>query len=146
MPERIIIATRESRLALWQAEHVRDLLAQRFGMAVDLLRMTTTGDRIVDRTLAKAGGKGLFVQELAARLRAGCETTQMLPCAGRGARGLETRPDASGLIARVAARTHWPTALAVHAERAVSRELGGSCSMPLAAHATLVGEELSLDA
>jgi len=259
MPERIIIATRESRLALCQAEHVRDLLAQRFGMAVDLLGMTTTGDRIVDRTLAKAGGKGLFVKELeaaleegraqlavhslkdvpmnlpagfelaavleredprdalvssryasiddlpqgaavgtsslrrvvqlralrgdlrveplrgnldtrlrkldegqydaivlaaaglkrlglAARIRAVFETTQMLPCAGQGALGLETRADASGLIARLATLTHWPTALAVHAERAVSRELGGSCSMPLAAHATLVGEELSLDA
>ena len=71
MPERIIIATRESRLALWQAEHVRDLLAQRFGMAVDLLGMTTTGDRIVDRTLAKAGGKGLFVKELEAALEEG---------------------------------------------------------------------------
>src|SRR5438552_7505465 len=64
MPERIIIATRESRLALCQAEHVRDLLAQRFGTAADRRGMTTTGDRIVDRTLAKAGGKGLFVKEL----------------------------------------------------------------------------------
>src|SRR5439155_26320110 len=71
MSERITIATRESRLALWQAEHVRDLLAQRFGLAVQLLGMTTRGDQIVDRTLAKVGGKGLFVKELEAALEDG---------------------------------------------------------------------------
>ena len=53
MTQPILIATRESRLALWQAEHVRDLLAKRFGLAVDLLGMTTRGDQILDRTLAK---------------------------------------------------------------------------------------------
>src|SRR5205809_6025188 len=71
MSQRITIATRESRLALWQAEHVRDLLAQRFGLAVQLLGMTTRGDQIVDRTLAKVGGKGLFVKELEAALEDG---------------------------------------------------------------------------
>ena len=58
--------------------------------------------------LAAAGLKRLG---LAARIRAVFETTQMLPCAGQGALGLETRADASGLIARLAALTHWPTAL-----------------------------------
>ncbi len=61
----ITIATRESRLALWQAEHVRDRLLGLYPHAeVRLLGMTTTGDQILDRTLAAVGGKGLFVKEL----------------------------------------------------------------------------------
>jgi hydroxymethylbilane synthase len=64
-PERIVIATRESRLALWQAEHVRDLLKKLYpACQVELLGMTTRGDQILDRPLAKVGGKGLFVKEL----------------------------------------------------------------------------------
>lgn len=64
-PERIVIATRESRLALWQAEHVQALLRQLYpGCRVELLGMTTRGDQILDRPLAKVGGKGLFVKEL----------------------------------------------------------------------------------
>jgi len=62
-PQRVVIATRESPLALWQAEHVQGLLRQ-FGAEVDLLGMTTRGDQILDRTLSKVGGKGLFVKEL----------------------------------------------------------------------------------
>ena len=58
-----MIATRESRLALWQAEHVQALLQER-GHTVSLLGLTTTGDQILDRTLSKVGGKGLFVKEL----------------------------------------------------------------------------------
>jgi hydroxymethylbilane synthase len=61
---RLVIATRESRLALWQARHVQALLQQRLGVAVDLLGMTTRGDEILDRALSKVGGKGLFVKEL----------------------------------------------------------------------------------
>ena len=64
-PEQIIIATRESRLALWQAEHVRDLLRKLYpSCRVELRGMTTRGDQILDRPLAKVGGKGLFVKEL----------------------------------------------------------------------------------
>jgi hydroxymethylbilane synthase len=64
-PARVVIATRESPLAMWQAEHVRALLAERTaGLQVDLLGMTTRGDQILDRTLSKVGGKGLFVKEL----------------------------------------------------------------------------------
>jgi len=66
----LIIATRESRLALWQAEHVRALL-QAHGATVDLLPMTTQGDRVLDRSLSKVGGKGLFVKELETALEAG---------------------------------------------------------------------------
>lgn len=68
-PERIVIATRESRLALWQAEHVKARLESLYpGCRVELLGMTTRGDQILDRPLAKVGGKGLFVKELEAAL------------------------------------------------------------------------------
>ncbi|MDI1348076.1 hydroxymethylbilane synthase [Aquabacterium sp.] len=249
-----VIATRESRLALWQAEHVRDLLQQRFGRSVDLLGMTTQGDQILDRALSKVGGKGLFVKELEVALEAGhadlavhslkdvpmelpegfvlaavmeredprdalvsprhaslqdlpqgavvgtsslrrltqlralrpdlrieplrgnldtrlrkldeglydaivlaaaglkrlglgerirqfIDTDTMLPAAGQGALGLEIRqlPSAtphstpSELQTALLDLAHQPTWLATAAERAVSRALGGSCSMPLAA-------------
>ena len=59
------IATRESRLALWQANHVAELLRARHSAAdVALLGMTTRGDQILDRPLAEIGGKGLFTKEL----------------------------------------------------------------------------------
>lgn len=59
------IATRKSPLALWQAEHVRQgLLANHPGLEVELVTMTTQGDKILDTPLAKVGGKGLFVKEL----------------------------------------------------------------------------------
>ena len=254
-----LIATRESRLALWQAEHVRALLGQRFGMTVGLLGMTTLGDQILDRALSKVGGKGLFVKELetaledgrahlavhslkdvpmelpegfvlaavleredprdafvsvrhasvsalpqgarvgtsslrrvvqllamrpdlqveplrgnldtrlrkldeggydaiilaaaglmrlglSERIRSRLEPAQMLPAAAQGALGIEVRADAHALRARLAELTHRPTWLAVHAERAVSRALGGSCSLPLAAHATWQGDALQVDA
>ena len=256
-PITTLIATRESRLALWQAEHVRALLTQRFGMAVGLLGMTTRGDQILDRTLSKVGGKGLFVKELETALEEGraqlavhslkdvpmdlpegfelaavleredprdafvstryaslaelpqrarvgtsslrrvvqllaarpdldvqplrgnldtrlrkldeggfdaivlaaaglkrlglanrisvhFEPEAMLPCAGQGALGIEVRTEAHALRAQLAQLTHRPTWLAVQAERAVSRALGGSCSMPLAAHAVWHGETLTL--
>ena len=251
----LLIATRESRLALWQAEHVRDLLQQRFGVSVGLLGMTTRGDQILDRTLSKVGGKGLFVKELetaleegrahlavhslkdvpmvlpagfelacvldredprdalvsntfdsldalpqgarvgtsslrrvvqlralrrdlviepvrgnldtrlrklddgrydaivlaaaglkrlglASRIRATFSVDAMIPCAGQGALGIEVRSEAAALRAQLAGLTHRPTWLAVLAERAVSRALGGSCSMPLAAHAVWHGDML----
>lgn len=63
------IATRESRLALWQAEHVAERLRSAHpGLNVVLVPMTTTGDQVLDRTLAQVGGKGLFVKELEAAL------------------------------------------------------------------------------
>ena len=253
------IATRESRLALWQAHHVRDLLVQRFGLAVELLGMTTRGDQILDRSLSKVGGKGLFVKELeaaleegrahlavhslkdvpmelpagfelaavleredprdafvsnrfasldelpqgavvgtsslrrvvqlmnlrpdlalvplrgnldtrlrkldeggydaivlaaaglkrlglAARIRGCFEPDRMLPAAGQGALGIEVRTSETALRAQLAQLTHQPTWLCAHAERAVSRALGGSCSMPLAAYATWADGRLVLDA
>ncbi|MEO8154004.1 MAG: hydroxymethylbilane synthase [Rhizobacter sp.] len=253
----LLIATRESRLALWQAEHVRALLKARLGLDVGLLGMTTRGDQILDRTLSKVGGKGLFVKELEtaleegrahlavhslkdvpmdlpdgfelaavleredprdalvsntyasltelpqgacvgtsslrrvvllralrpdlrieplrgnldtrlrkldeghydaivlaaaglkrlgleSRIRAVFDPAEMIPAAGQGALGIEVLADAAPLRAQLAELIHRPTWLAVHAERAVSRALGGSCSMPLAAHAVWHGDALHL--
>ncbi len=64
-PRRLIIATRESALALWQAEHIKARLAVLYpSTEVELLGMTTKGDQITDRPLTDIGGKGLFIKEL----------------------------------------------------------------------------------
>ena len=71
-PKRLVIASRESRLAMWQAEHVRDCLKKLYpGCDVSILGMTTRGDQILDRALSKVGGKGLFVKELETALEDG---------------------------------------------------------------------------
>ena len=254
----LVIATRESRLALWQAEHVQALLRQR-GLSVELLGMTTKGDQILDRTLSKVGGKGLFVKELEValeegrahiavhslkdvpmelpagfalacvmeredprdafvsphyaslaqlpqgavvgtsslrrqvllhalrpdlkivplrgnldtrlrkldegqydaivlaaaglkrlkmdeRIRSIFEPEEMLPAAGQGALGIEIRSDREDLRLALQSLVDMPTWLRVTAERAVSRGMGGSCSVPLAAYATLEGDTLFIRA
>lgn len=254
----LTIATRESRLALWQAEHVQTIL-QGHGHTVHLLGMTTRGDQILDRSLSKVGGKGLFVKELEVALeeghadlavhslkdvpmelpegfslacvmeredprdawvssryasladlpqgavvgtsslrrmallralrpdlkieplrgnldtrlkklddgqydgivlaaaglkRLGLESRirtvfapeQMLPAAGQGALGIEVRSNRSDVVGLLAPLLHTPSWLAVSAERAVSRVMGGSCSMPLAAYATFSGDTLTIRA
>ena len=71
-PARLVIATRESLLALWQARHVQARLTELYPRtAVSLLGMTTEGDRKLGSSLAKIGGKGLFVKELEAALADG---------------------------------------------------------------------------
>ena len=71
-PKRLVIASRESRLAMWQAEHVRDCLKALYpGCDVQILGMTTRGDQILDKALSKVGGKGLFVKELETALEDG---------------------------------------------------------------------------
>lgn len=257
-PMKLTIATRESRLALWQAEHVQALL-QKQGHVVTLLGMTTKGDQILDRSLSKVGGKGLFVKELEvaleegradlavhslkdvpmelpagfalacvmeredprdafvspkytglsalpqgavvgtsslrrvallraarpdlrieplrgnldtrlrklddgqydaivlaaaglkrlgleSRIRAVFEPAQMLPAAGQGALGIEIRSQREDVRQALAPLVHAGTWLRVAAERAVSRAMGGSCSMPLAAYATLEGGALGIQA
>ena len=247
MPGKVIIATRESRLALWQANHVKTLLETRLGWHVELLGMTTLGDQILDRSLSKVGGKGLFVKELEIalmegradiavhslkdvpmdlpdgfslacvleredphdafvspafesvqdlppgavvgtssfrrlvllralrpdlvikplrgnldtrlrkldegqydgivlaaaglirlglqeRIRHTFDISDMLPAAGQGALGIEVRSNRTDLMGPLAALADMPTWLAVTAERTVSRAMGGSCSMPLAAY------------
>jgi len=72
VPEPIRIATRRSQLALWQAEHVASLLsAAHPDLPVELVPMSTQGDRVQDRALAEVGGKGLFVKELEVAMQGG---------------------------------------------------------------------------
>ena len=69
---RLVIASRESALAMWQAEHIRDRLRVLYPQTeVSILGMTTQGDQILDVTLSKIGGKGLFVKELETALEDG---------------------------------------------------------------------------
>jgi len=260
LPQKLVIASRESRLAMWQAEHVRAALQQYYPSCdVSILGMTTRGDQILDKTLSKVGGKGLFVKELEVamaegradlavhslkdvpmelpegfvltavmeredprdalvsaqfasldempagtvvgtsslrreaalrsryphlvirplrgnldtrlgkldrgeygaiilaaaglkrlglgdRIRALIEHESSLPAAGQGALGIEIRSDRPELAEWLAPLNDQPTLLAVSAERAVSRRLGGSCQVPLAAHALWRGSDLQLDA
>jgi hydroxymethylbilane synthase len=93
--------------------------------------------------LAAAGLKRLGLE---ARIRNCFAIEDMLPAAGQGALGIEVRADRADLIAALAPLAHQPTWLGVAAERAVSRAMGGSCSMPLAAHGIWQGDELHLQA
>ena len=71
-PSRIVIASRESRLAMWQARHVQGRLQVLYPDAVvDILGMTTRGDQILDRPLSQIGGKGLFIKELEVAMQEG---------------------------------------------------------------------------
>ncbi|MBI3146782.1 MAG: hydroxymethylbilane synthase [Pseudogulbenkiania sp.] len=70
--DKIVIASRESKLAMWQAEHIKARLEQLYPqLVVEILGMTTQGDQILDKTLSKIGGKGLFVKELELALQEG---------------------------------------------------------------------------
>lgn len=259
----LIIATRQSPLALWQAEHVRDRLKALYpDCDVALLGMTTRGDQILDRSLSKVGGKGLFVKELevalaeerahlavhslkdvpmqlepefeltavleredprdcfvaaagatvqqldllAAGARVGTSslrrelmlrafyphltvlpvrgnvgtrlakldrgefdglvmaaaglkrlglaqrineilpTGKFLPAPGQGALGIEIKRSAREVASWLAPLNHDATRAATAAERAVSRGLGGSCDVPLAAYAEIEGATLRLRA
>ncbi len=257
-PPALRIATRKSQLALWQAEHVAALLRRAHpGLAVELVPMTTKGDRILDRSLAAIGGKGLFIKELevaleerqadmavhsmkdvpadlppgldiaavlpradprdalvsirhaglaelppgarvgtsslrrqaqllAARadlrieglrgnvdtrlrrledgsldaivlacaglVRLGWESRitarlaveTSLPAVGQGVIGIECRRDDARTCEALRALDHPPTRKVLAAERAFAGRLGGSCQSPIAAHASLHGERLTL--
>jgi hydroxymethylbilane synthase len=93
--------------------------------------------------LAAAGLKRLGMTD---RIRSIFEPTAMLPAAGQGALGIEIRTDRQDLAQALAPLVHLPTWLRVAAERAVSRGMGGSCSVPLAAHAVLDAGLMRLDA
>ncbi len=71
MTSKIVIGTRGSKLALWQSNHIKDLLVEKFDVEVELKRIKTQGDKILDVPLAKVGGKGLFVKELEVALTDG---------------------------------------------------------------------------
>jgi hydroxymethylbilane synthase len=257
-PDRIVIATRQSRLALWQAEHVRDRLRGLHPRCqVELLGLSTRGDEVLDTSLSKIGGKGLFVKELevaladgradlavhsakdvpmelpegfalgayleredprdafvsgkyasldelpaaavvgtsslrreaqlrsrhaevnvqslrgnletrlarldrgdydaiilaaaglkrlglAARIRSVLSFEQSLPAPGQGALVIEHRSGRGDIAECIAELNHRATEFAVRAERALSRALGGSCQLPLAAYASATGSTLEL--
>src|SRR5690349_4268731 len=71
LPNPLLIGTRPSKLALWQANHVKALLETRFHFTVALKEITTKGDQIQDRSLLEVGGKGLFLKEIEDALLAG---------------------------------------------------------------------------
>lgn len=65
LPQKLVIASRESALAMWQAKHIQSRLQALYPQcSVSILGMTTTGDQILDSPLSRIGGKGLFVKEL----------------------------------------------------------------------------------
>ena len=71
-PKKLVIASRESMLAMWQAEYIKGRLKALYpDCEVEILGMTTRGDQILDRTLSKIGGKGLFIKELEQALQDG---------------------------------------------------------------------------
>lgn len=260
LPSKLIIASRASRLAMWQAEHVRDRLGALYPQCrIEILGMTTRGDQILDRTLSKVGGKGLFIKELevaleqgradlavhslkdmpmdlppgfelaavlqradprdalvsndydslaqlpagavvgtsslrrqaliaarhpelvikplrgnldtrlakldrgdyaaiilaaagltrlglTARIRAVIAPEENLPAPGQGAMAIEIVQGRPELLEMFAPLNHLATALAVRAERSVSRLFGGSCQIPLAAFATVDGNNMHLRA
>ena len=123
---------------------VVQLLAQRPDLRIEPLRGNLdTRLRKLDEGQYDAivlAAAGLMRLGLAERIRARFDAAQMLPAAGQGALGIEVRADDAELRDALATLIHRPTWLAVHAERAVSRGLGGSCSMPLAAHAHWQGD------
>lgn len=72
MKEKLVIGTRSSELALWQANHIANLLREAYpSLIVELKHIVTTGDKILDVPLAKIGGKGLFTKELESEMLAG---------------------------------------------------------------------------
>ena len=91
--------------------------------------------------LAAAGLKRLGLD---ARIRSLLTIEQSLPAAGQGALAIEYRAERGDIAASLAALNHRATELAVRAERAVSRALGGSCQLPLAAYASVTGSTLEL--
>jgi hydroxymethylbilane synthase len=91
--------------------------------------------------LAAAGLKRLG---LGARIRSLLSVEQSLPAAGQGALAIEYRAERVDIAASLAALNHRATELAVRAERAVSRALGGSCQLPLAAYAIVTGATIEL--
>ena len=71
-PKKLVVASRESMLAMWQAEYIKGRLKALYpDCEVEILGMTTRGDQILDRTLSKIGGKGLFIKELEQALQDG---------------------------------------------------------------------------
>jgi hydroxymethylbilane synthase len=140
------IATRKSQLALWQAEHVASLLRREHpGLEVQLVPMTTKGDRIQDRSLAAIGGKGLFIKELETALEDGhadLAVHSMKDVPGELPEGL--------MIAAVLPRADARDALVTPADRRLEDDLRGALVTPALsleddARGALVTPALSLE-
>jgi hydroxymethylbilane synthase len=143
LPQRAKVGTSSLRRVVQLAALRPDLVIEPLRGNLDTrLRKLDEGqyDAIV---LAAAG---LVRLGLAERIRARFAVEQMLPAAGQGALGIEVRSDDAPLREALAGLVDASAWLATHAERAVSRGLGGSCSVPLAAHAVWQGDELVLHA
>jgi len=92
--------------------------------------------------LASAGLRRLG---LADRISAAISTEDMLPAVGQGAVAIETRADNTGALEALAKLNHRETRIACEAERALLRELGGGCQLPIAAHAVVCGSEVRIE-
>jgi len=138
LPEEGIVGTSSLR-RLVQLKHTRpDLLIKELRGNVDTrLRKLDTGDyhAII---LAAAGLRRLGLAE---RISTPIETNEMLPAISQGALGVETRIDDAETIELLASLDHTPTRRACLAERALLRELGGGCQVPIAAHAFVIDEK-----
>jgi hydroxymethylbilane synthase len=142
LPEGATVGTSSLR-RIAQLKHLRpDIQIKDLRGNVDTrLRKLDAGeyDAII---LACAGLRRLGFAE---RISAPIETSLMLPAVSQGALGIETRVDDAETVALVSRLNHAPTRAAVLAERALLRELGGGCQVPIAAHATVSGDVLRLD-
>lgn len=142
LPPAAVVGTSSPR-RLAQLKHARpDLQVKDLRGNVDTrLRKLDAGwyDAVI---LAAAGLRRLGWAE---RISAYLEPEEMLPAVGQGALGIETRADDQGTIKFVATLEHAGTRAACVAERALLRELGGGCQLPIAAHASVNGEHLRLD-
>jgi len=148
LPAGAVVGTSSLRRAVL----LRDMFAQlgRIDIRIEPLRgNVNTRLRKLDEgrydavVLAAAGLKRLGLED---RIRHIFEPSEMLPAAGQGALGIEIMAHRKDLLPVLAPLAHTPSWWAVAAERAVSQAMGGSCSMPLAAHAVWNGESLMLEA
>jgi hydroxymethylbilane synthase len=142
LPEGSVVGTSSLR-RLSQLKHLRpDLVIKELRGNVDTrLRKLDEGqyDAII---LATAGLRRLGFEE---RISAPIEIEEMLPAVGQGALGVEARADDTETLRLLATLNHWQTRVACMAERALLRELGGGCQLPIAAHAVVNKNRLRLD-
>ena len=143
LPAGAIVGTSSlRRQAALKAAHPHLVIKPLRGNLDTRLRKLDQGDYAAI-ILAAAGLKRLGLAE---RIRAFIEPEHSLPSAGQGAMAIEIADHRPELANWLAPLNHAPSALAVHAERAVSKAFGGSCQIPLAAYATLEGESMHLRA
>ncbi len=141
LPERARVGTSSLRRVCQLRAHRPDLDVVALRGNVDTRVRKVDGGELDAIILACAGLKRLGY---GARITTALSTDESLPAIGQGALAIECRADDAATKARLERLNHRPTALAVTAERAFLRRLAGDCKTPLAAYATLAGDELSL--